>query len=217
MDIYIIRHGETDWNKAGRVQGQTDIELNAYGIELAELTAAALEQEGVRFDRVYTSPLKRAVRTAEILCRKSSVKPIVDSRITEISFGEAEGVTFRELASNPEYKNQLLRFKAPEQFKATNGAESFETVFARTQDFLTNELLPLENKAQKVLVSCHGGIARSLLMNITNLPLSQYWEIKEPNCAVNLVRLQDGKFSVVYTGKTYYQAEGWDASRGGIL
>ena len=65
MDIYLIRHGETDWNKTKRLQGVTDIPLNACGIELAEKTAEGLKN--VPFDRIYTSPLIRAKKTAEII------------------------------------------------------------------------------------------------------------------------------------------------------
>lgn len=65
MDIYLIRHGETDWNRMKKLQGTTDIPLNAYGIELAEKTAEGLKD--VPFDRIYTSPLIRARKTAEII------------------------------------------------------------------------------------------------------------------------------------------------------
>ena len=65
MDIYLIRHGETDYNKKKRLQGVTDIPLNAQGIALAEKTAAGLRD--ISFDRIYTSPLIRARRTAEII------------------------------------------------------------------------------------------------------------------------------------------------------
>ena len=60
MDIYLIRHGETDWNRMKKLQGTTDIPLNAYGIELAEKTAEGLKD--IPFDRIYTSPLIRARR-----------------------------------------------------------------------------------------------------------------------------------------------------------
>ena len=65
MELYIIRHGETKWNSEKRLQGRSDIELNEYGIELARITSEALKD--VKFDRIYSSPLKRAYETAEIL------------------------------------------------------------------------------------------------------------------------------------------------------
>ena len=90
MDIYLIRHGETDWNKTKRLQGVTDIPLNACGIELAEKTAEGLKD--VPFDRIYTSPLIRAKKTAEIIRGDRPVELVVTDGLKEISFGEYEGL-----------------------------------------------------------------------------------------------------------------------------
>ena len=65
MKLYIIRHGETDWNKEKRLQGQSDTQLNEYGIELARITGEALKD--VHFDYIFSSPLKRAYKTAELI------------------------------------------------------------------------------------------------------------------------------------------------------
>ena len=62
MELYIIRHGETKWNSEKRLQGRSDIELNEYGIELARITSEALKD--VKFDRIYSSPLKRYYEAA---------------------------------------------------------------------------------------------------------------------------------------------------------
>ena len=90
MQIYLIRHGETDYNKSRRIQGQCDIELNNCGRELAKITAQALKD--VPFDLVFTSPLKRAKETAEIIVGDRQIPVIEDVRIREISFGEYEGL-----------------------------------------------------------------------------------------------------------------------------
>ena len=84
MDIYLIRHGETDWNHMKKLQGTTDIPLNAYGIELAEKTAEGLKD--VPFDRIYTSPLIRARKTAEIIRRDRPIEIIETDGLKEISF-----------------------------------------------------------------------------------------------------------------------------------
>lgn len=67
MRLYMVRHGETDWNKAKKVQGRADIPLNAYGRELAEKTAEGLR--GISFDLAYTSPLSRAKEQHRLFCR----------------------------------------------------------------------------------------------------------------------------------------------------
>ncbi|MDE7059311.1 MAG: histidine phosphatase family protein, partial [Lachnospiraceae bacterium] len=85
MDIYLIRHGETDYNKGRRLQGVTDIPLNERGIALAEQTARELLE--IRFDKIFTSPLVRAKKTAEIIRGERKIPIIVTDGLREISFG----------------------------------------------------------------------------------------------------------------------------------
>ena len=89
MILYIIRHGETDWNRIHRVQGRTDIPLNEYGRHLAEETADGMKDLSI--DLCYTSPLKRARETAQIILRDRAVPIFDDARIQEMSFGSYEG------------------------------------------------------------------------------------------------------------------------------
>lgn len=116
MKIYIIRHGQTEWNKSGRLQGQTDIALNENGRKLAALVGQAIKS--IPFDRVISSPLSRSIETAQLVLRENVGKAgellraqmgstqgnkgegclgrlekviVTDQRIKEISFGEYEG------------------------------------------------------------------------------------------------------------------------------
>ena len=90
MKLYLIRHGETDWNKTRRLQGQVDIPLNDFGRKLARETAPALQT--VPFEVVYTSPLLRAKETAELVIGDRKIPMIEDTRIMEMGFGEYEGL-----------------------------------------------------------------------------------------------------------------------------
>ena len=67
MHLYIMRHGETFWNKKGLIQGSSDIALTPYGEELARDTRDGFDREEIRFQRIYSSPYQRAVKTAEII------------------------------------------------------------------------------------------------------------------------------------------------------
>ena len=99
MKIYLVRHGETEWNKEYRLQGQADTRLNDYGRELAEITAEALKE--IPFDVIYHSPLSRAEETAVILKRDRKIDIIADERLKEMSFGIAEGCHIQEIKNNP--------------------------------------------------------------------------------------------------------------------
>ena len=94
MKIYLIRHGETDWNREGRLQGRTDIPLNQHGITQMERIGDYMADGGYRIDKIITSPLQRAGMSAEIIAfrigyEKSRI--IVEPLFTERSFGDAEG------------------------------------------------------------------------------------------------------------------------------
>ena len=82
MKIYLVRHGETEWNKEYRLQGQADTRLNDYGRELAVITAEALKE--IPFDVIYHSPLSRAEETAVILKRDRKIDIIADERLKEM-------------------------------------------------------------------------------------------------------------------------------------
>ena len=89
MKLYMIRHGETDWNVAKRFQGRSDIPLNEEGRRLARVTSEALRE--THFTRIYTSPLKRAYETAMIIKRDRNIPVINEPRIIEISLENMKG------------------------------------------------------------------------------------------------------------------------------
>ena len=98
MKIYLVRHGETDWNQAGLLQGQTDIALNAQGLEQAHDAAERLKK--VPFEIAFCSPLIRAKRTAEIIIGDRKITLTTDERLRELNFGPWEGVDIRTLPAS---------------------------------------------------------------------------------------------------------------------
>ena len=213
MNVYLLRHVETAANKEGRIQGRIDIPLNDYGIELAEVTRDGIQKEGIRFDKIYSSPLIRAVQTATIV--RGDREPhqiILDDRIMEMAFGKGESLFIKDIKEKPEHANLKNCFSAPSKYIAKDGAESYEEILARAKDFLENEIKPLEGTCENVLVVCHGAMIRALLLNVNGWDIDRYWEIHQPNCCMNLLTLQEGQFEIAYKEKIYY--EGNVAARG---
>ncbi len=204
MKIYLVRHGETEWNKEYRLQGQADTRLNDYGRELAVITAEALND--IPFDVIYHSPLCRAEETAVILKSDRDIDIIPDERIKEMSFGIAEGCHIGAIKNNPD--DPMYNFlKHPGKYIPPEKGESFEEVYARSADFIKETILPLEGKCENVLIVAHGAVNRTILNSVAGIPVSDFWNIRLKNCAVSIMDLTNGQLTIEQEGAIYYQAE----------
>lgn len=181
--LYVIRHGKTDWNCRYKLQGNTDIPLNEEGREMARTAAA--EYADVHFDVCYCSPLCRAVETAAILLEGRNVPVIYDDRLREIRFGPYEGT--EQVFKHPE--NPIYNFfKDPDNYKAPEGAESFEELKARAQSFLTEVAEPLLAEGRDVLIVGHGALNSAVINVVKQLPLAEFWSMGIPNCKLMRIR-----------------------------
>lgn len=186
MKIYFIRHGETNWNKEGKLQGRTNIPLNKVGRRVAELTRNALSH--VAFDAAFTSPLSRAKETAEIILAQRNAQMIEDSRIIEVGFGTYEGI------KKDDWDHNLTNFfRKPEAYRPTEGGEAIEEVLQREREFL-EELYQNENyQNSTVLVSSHGAALSGLLTVIKKNPIAKYWAGGlHKNCGITIVEVTNG-------------------------
>lgn len=213
MNLYIMRHGETHWNKRKLVQGSSDIDLTESGKAAARLTAEGLWNDGVRFQRIYTSPYIRASHTAEIINERQKADIISDARLKEMGFGFYEGKSIDTMFENDE--NLRNCFSVPSLYVPDPTAESFQSVMDRTGNFMESELKPLEPSMDDVLIVCHGAVIRTFLVMIKNLQIDDFWTIHQPNCSVNLVSLVDGQFLSVKENILYDPVK--DISKRGIL
>ena len=192
MNIYVTRHGETEWNTYWKLQGRSNTVLNEKGREQACLTHNGFVEAGISFDRIYSSPLKRAVETAVLMTEKSESEIIKDDRLIEFCFGKAEGKTPDERNEDPELKDFHLFFDEPEKYVALEGAEPLESVLKRTAAFWEDEIKPLEKtEIQNILVVTHGGTMQSLLLHIDGRSLKDYWKTKMSNCTINKIVLEN--------------------------
>ena len=189
MKLYLVRHGETDLNKRRILQGRTDSELNAYGRELAYLTAEGLKD--VPFDIAFTSPLRRAKETAQIILGERQIPLIEELRIQEIGFGDFEGLCYLREGGNIPDKTFLNFFEKPEAYRTPPNGESLEAVIRRTGEFL-NELLSAKKYDDKtLLVSTHGGALKAILANVRQAPIAKFWGTGvHKNCAVSILETQ---------------------------
>ncbi len=176
--LYIMRHGETDWNTLHKLQGRTDVPLNESGIAKAE--AAREKYHDVHFDVCYCSPLSRAKMTAEILLEGREVPIIPDERLIEMSFGIYEGMEYS--FDNPVYPVDVI-FKSPERYTVpVEGGETLGDLFKRTGQFLDEVVKPLLEKGRDVLVVGHAGMNSSIICRLENIPIEKFWSARMDNC-----------------------------------
>ena len=141
MNIYVVRHGETDYNLEGRFQGRKDIDLNENGINQVKLIKEEISQ--IDFDIVFVSPLKRAIHTLEILEQR---RYIIDKRIIERSFGLLEGKK-----SIRDYEQNVEKYKI----------EPLNQVKNRVFNFL-DEILKKYSKMNNILIITHEAVAQNI-------------------------------------------------------
>lgn len=159
MKLYLLRHGQTDWNIRLQAQGVSDIELNATGIAQAEAVRDYIRQQGLEFDYVYASPLRRAAKTAAI-ATSGRTDIIYDNRLKERSFGELEGkdVDWTALGVDP---------LSLAQNSDRNGLEPIKSVLARSKSFLDDLKARHANEPDaRILIASHGLLLKTLHYNI---------------------------------------------------
>lgn len=204
MLLYIVRHGETDWNKAGKVQGRTDIPLNERGRYLAEATAEGMKD--VRIDFCYTSPLIRAKETAQIILGEREIPLVEEKRIEEICFGKCEGMKFRGEITDPGSEAFQRFFTDTENYVPSEGAESISELYERTGCFLSEIADREDLKDSHILISTHGAAMTALLNRIKgNMQIKDFWKYKVPkNCVVSVVEIKGKDIIIKEEGLIYY-------------
>ena len=205
ITIYAIRHGETDGNKAGVLQGSTDTPLNQKGRELVEITAKGLAD--VRFDLAFSSPLLRAYETAEIILWNSNhPAPEIrtDDRLKEINFGEWEGAGITPDNFSVPTDNFNVFYTNPFAFQNAPSGESLAQLVARTSECFQELITNPDHEGKAILVSTHGVAVRAFLNNVYE-DKSDFWHGQIPdNCAVNIIKVENGVAKLVGDDVVFY-------------
>ncbi len=187
--IYIVRHGETARNRERRLQGRSDLPLNAGGRAQALRVREYFLGRGIHFDRVYSSPLLRAVETAEII---SGAAPLMDTRLLEMDYGPYEGMSLADPA--PEVK---LFFSDFSRNPEPEGMESLAHVVERTGALL-EELKALSKgpgAPGNVLIVTHAIAMKGLLEYLTPESHGSYWSKYIGNCSVYAAGFAEGEYT----------------------
>jgi broad specificity phosphatase PhoE len=188
MELILIRHGETIWNKEGRAQGVSDIDLSDVGLNQAHKLALSLQDLNIK--TIYSSPLKRACQTARIINQYHNSPISFESGLIEMDQGDFEGLSFQELMSCE--KDFLSKWIAdPASVKMPNG-ESFIEVQTRAWKVIKG----LIDKPEKAVVVSHNFTIAAILCKIQNISLSQFKKVCVGTASKTVVNFQNGSASI---------------------
>ena len=185
----LVRHGETDWNRAGKFQGQIDVPLNDNGRNQASLAADFLKT--IAIDFAFTSPMSRPKETAQIILKDRPSSTLhEDADLREIGHGLWEGKFEAEIKA--EYPGELERWQShPESVQMPEG-ENLQDVWTRATAAWQKIIAQIGNQPQTGIVVAHDATNKVLLCNLLGLGLADIWKIKQGNGAVTVIDYPDG-------------------------
>jgi phosphoserine phosphatase len=177
-EIILVRHGETEWNKSEIFRGRVDVDLDATGIRQAELLGKYLSAD--KIDIIYSSPLKRAVKTAEAIARFQKIKVDIVDNLIDFDCGEWQGLTLEEVKDRYEelYQDWL---DTPEQVKIPGG-ESLEDVLTRAMPFVVDSVMRC--REGRIALVSHRVVLKVLICALLKLSNEHFWDIKLDNSAI---------------------------------
>ena len=184
--IILARHGETDWNAKEIFRGRIDVELNEAGIREAELLAEYLSYMTIA--AVYSSPLKRALQTAEVIARHHDVKVEVSPQLIDLDYGEWQGLSHDEVKDR--YGQLYAEWVNNPQLVKMPSGESLEDVSKRAISLM--EDITAKAEGAIVLVS-HRVIHKVLICALLALDISYFWNIRIDTAGISVFAYEDDR------------------------
>ncbi|NLW08134.1 MAG: alpha-ribazole phosphatase [Clostridia bacterium] len=196
--VYLVRHGETEWNNLGRYQGHSDIALSSRGRRQAELLSQRFEK--VHLDAAYASDLKRARETAITIVAPHNLEVKLEAGLREINFGAWEGLSYQEIIAA--FPQEWEEWRYDPANRAVPGGESFQQVKERALAVF-NKIVAKE-KGRNILLVAHGGCLRALICSILGLDLSAVWRFRLDNTGVSVVDCYNENKILVLLNDTHH-------------
>lgn len=184
-ELLLIRHGQTDWNVAKKIMGRKPIPLNETGRKQAERLAGYLSANPI--DICFSSPVLRALETAEILCAPQKLKPVLREELAEIDYGSWVDLSFAEVHQN--HSEAWAQYRADPNDLVFPGGESIQAV-AQRMNFLVDEALKVYPGKRVAMVS-HADVLKFAIAYIFGFPLTILRQFSFENCGVALIRYDD--------------------------
>lgn len=190
--LYLIRHGESEWNALKKIQGQQDVPLTEKGTKQAELTGKRLIKEDIK--KIYSSDLKRAYQTAKIIGNILNVEVIPIKELREINFGIWEGLNSDILESKYPKEHELW-LKQPEKLKI-DGAETIFEVQKRAMESI-NKIISDNDNEDNILIVSHGATLKTIILGLLGVDISHFKNMSLKNVSISIIEFR--QFNKVLT------------------
>ena len=184
--VFLIRHGVTAWHAEGRVLGQRDIPLSEAGIAQAEEAAAAVR--GVKMSEVLSSPLQRAIQTAEIIGQAAGIEVARDPRLIDFQLGKWTGMTYEDVAKNEEYQRFVLQPDA----ERIPGGESLDDIRRRAVSAV-DQALADNATGDALAIVTHAGIIRVLITHYMGSQPANYHRVRVSPGSISILGFSDDR------------------------
>ncbi|HHV63288.1 MAG TPA: histidine phosphatase family protein [Firmicutes bacterium] len=181
MKVFLVRHGQTKWNKDSICRGRLDVELDETGINQAVATGRALSH--LRFEAVYSSPLARAMRTAQEIAAFHNLNVTPVDGLIDIDFGEWQGLTIEQVRQK--YPDIYRLWQKEPQNVRFPGGESLDEVTQRALSAMQG-IIARHPEGNIVMVS-HRVVNKVLLCATLGLDNSHFWLIGQDTCCINVI------------------------------
>jgi len=192
--LVLLRHGESQWNLENRFTGWVDVDLSPKGEGEANNAGEKIKNLGVSFDHLFTSVLKRAMRTAEIALTVSgqeNIPVLRDKALNERMYGDLQGLNKAETAEKFG-DEQVKIWRRSYDIPPPNG-ESLKDTAARTIPYYEENIKPMVDEGKNILITAHGNSLRSLVMFLDNLTKEEVLELNIPTGTPLVYEMEDGK------------------------
>ena len=183
---YLVRHGETEWNRNGRIQGHSDVPLNESGRRQAKVLAKRLA--GCGFSATYASDLSRASETARAIVGDADMPVFTDPDLREFSYGEWEGLTLKEVEDQFPLELAERTAKGNNTFAAPGGEDTGQ-VLDRVRRFCTT-IEKHHDACENILIVAHGGSIRALFVCLLGLTDDRFWSTQVDCASLSVISNQ---------------------------
>jgi broad specificity phosphatase PhoE len=195
--IILVRHGQTEWNRVEQFRGRADVPLNETGLVQAEVTGRRIAAEW-RPSAIYSSPLSRAVKTAEVIAGHFNLQVQVHPGLIDIDYGQWMGLTPDEVQERwpkviDDWYNKPASIRIP-------GGETLEELRLRALGAIDD--LAACHKDQTIILVGHTVINRIILLGVLGLSNDRFWRLRQDTCAINCFEAEGDDFTLVSLNDT---------------